>query len=135
MLKKTFIIYLTVAGLCLATPLASVASLPIPDEPSDDCLVEQSYDTSVGLFFRSYSLHGDGQVDYRTARHIVGISYDDPATESLEVSPHPVLYWYDPHRDGRWQTWVDRDEQGTPANATPYDWNPGDGPVGIIKEM
>ena len=135
MSMKPFIVSLMVAGVCLATAPASVASLPIPDEPSDDCLVKQSYDTSVGLFFRSYSLQGDGQVDYRTARHIVAISYDDPATESLEVSPHPVLYWYDPHRDGRWEAWVDRDEQGSPANAIPYDGTPEDGYDRIIKDM
>jgi hypothetical protein len=132
---KLLVCVVVIAGHWLIWPVPFVASLSIPDEPSEECLVEQTYDTSVGLLFRSYSLQGDGYVDYRTARHILGITYDDPTNEALEVSPYPVMYWYDPNRDGQWKAWVDRDEQGTPANAMPYDWRPGDVADQIISAM
>ncbi len=108
----------------LIPPFASDAFPSVPDEPGEECLVEQSFDTMVGLLFRSYSLREDGYVDYRTARHILGISYDDPAHEELDVAADPMFYWYDAHRDGQWELWVDRDEEGA-SHAVRYDWKQG----------
>lgn len=85
----TLCIVALVTGL-FTIPTPSKAAPSIPEEPTDEGLIEQSSDTVVGLLFRSYSLRGDGQVDYRTARHILGISYDDPACEEPEVAPYPV---------------------------------------------
>ncbi|MCC2643080.1 MAG: exported protein of unknown function [Nitrospira sp.] len=105
----------SVLALCLAWPVFSQAGQPIPEEPGEEQLVGQSYDTIIGLFFREYSLRENGHVDYRTARHILGISYDDPAAEALDVAPYPIFYWYDPHQDGRWEIWVDRGGEGWTA--------------------
>lgn len=88
-------------------------------------LVEQSYDTILGLLFRDYSLRGNGHVDYRTARHIMGMSYDDPASEALDVASYPFFYWHDANQDGRWEMWIDREEAGHLAHAARYDWIQG----------
>ena len=112
--------------LCLAWPVASQSNTSIPDEPGEELLVGQSYDTIVGLLFREYSLRGNGQVDYRTARHILGLSYDDPTSEELDVAPYPIFYWYDAKQDGQWDMWVDRDEEGHLADAVRYDWRQGE---------
>ena len=113
-------------ALCLAWPAGSHANPSLPNEPGEEFLVEQSYDTIIGLLFRDYSLRRNGQVDYRTARHILGISYDDPASEEPNVALYPLFYWYDPNQDGQWEMWVDRDEEGQPANAVRYDWRQGE---------
>ena len=76
----------TMLALCLTWPAASHAHPSLPNEPGEEFLVAQSYDTIIGLLFRAYSLRGNGQVDYRTARHILGISYDDPTSEEPDVA-------------------------------------------------
>jgi hypothetical protein len=68
-------------------------------------------------------------VDYRTARHILGIAFDDPASDDLDVAAHPFLYWYDANGDGQWEVWIDRDEEGT-SHAIRYD---GDETDTLIK--
>ena len=77
--------------LCLVWPATSSADPSLPHEPGEESLVEQTYDTVIGLLIREYALKNNGQVDYRTARHILGISYDDPASEALDVASHPFL--------------------------------------------
>ena len=111
--------------LCLAWPINSRASLSIPEEPGEEFLIEQSYDTIVGLFIRAYSLRQNGEVDYRTARQILALSYDDPASAALDVASNPIFYWYDPNQDGQWEMWVDRDGLGHPADLVRYNWKPG----------
>ena len=115
-----------VLALTLVWPAASDANPSLPDEPGEEFLVTQSYDTIIGLLFRDYSLQGNGQVDYRTARHIMGISFDDPASEEPDVALHPLFYWYDANQDGQWEMWVDRDEEGHLTNAMRYDWRQGE---------
>ena len=114
-----------VLALCLACPVTSHADSSLPNEPGEELLVAQSSDTIIGLLFRDYSLRGNGQVDYRTARHILGISYDDPASEEPDVALFPLFYWYDANQDGQWEMWVDRDETGRLTDAVRYDWRQG----------
>lgn len=78
-----------IMGFCLAWPTISHANSPIPEEPGDERLVTQFYDTIAGLLIREHSLQGNGRVDYRTARQILWIAYDDPAAEELDVHPIP----------------------------------------------
>ena len=111
--------------LCLACPDTSHPDSSLPNEPGEELLVAQSSDTIIGLLFRDYSLRGNGQVDYRTARHILGISYDDPASEEPDVALFPLFYWYDANQDGQWEMWVDRDETGRLTDAVRYDWRQG----------
>jgi hypothetical protein len=112
--------------LCLAWPAAALADPPFPNEPGEEFLVGESYDTVIGLLFRDYSLRGNGHVDYRTARHILGISYDDPASGEPDVALYPLFYWYDANQDGQWDMWVDRDEKGHLTDAVRYDWKQGE---------
>lgn len=112
--------------LALVWPSLSPAETSIPEEPGDELLVGQSYDTIVGLLIREYSLRGNGQVDYRTARQIMGIAYDDPATEQVDVAANPIFYWYDARQDGQWHMWVDREGQGRLADVERYDWRQGE---------
>ena len=114
-----------VLTLCPAWPSTSHADSSLPNEPGEELLVAQSSDTIIGLLFRDYSLRGNGQVDYRTARHILGIAYDDPASEEPDVALVPLLYWYDANQDGQWEMWVDRDETGRLTDAVRYDWRQG----------
>lgn len=118
--------FTTVLVICLLWSIPSHAEPPIPSEPGDDLLLEQIFDSSVGLLFRDYSLRGNGHVDYRTARHILSISFDDPAIEEPDVTPHPLFYWYDPNQDGQWELWIDREEEGRLVDVTRYDWRQGD---------
>lgn len=110
----------------LAWPFPSYAASSLPDEPDEECLVAQSYDTIAGLLLREYSLRRNGRVDYRTARQIMGVSYDDPAAGELDIAPHPLFYWYDADQDGQWEMWVDRDGEGRPADMARYDWRQGE---------
>ncbi len=110
----------------MAWPIASHADPSLPNEPGEECLVAQSYDTLIGLLFRHYSLRRNGRVDYRTARHIMGISFDDPPSEEPDVARYPLLYWYDAHQDGQWEIWVDREQEGHPADAVRDDWRQGE---------
>lgn len=91
----------TLLALCLLSPTASHADSPPPSEPGDGLLIEHTDDSVARLLFRDYSLQGNDHADYRTARHIPGISYDDPASEEADAALHPLFYRYDPHQDGR----------------------------------
>ncbi len=113
-------------SFCLLWPVAARAESHLPDEPADELLIEQTFDSAVGFLFRDYSLRGNGQVDYRTARHILGISFDDPASQEPDVASHPLFYWYDPDQDGRWELWIDREEEGHLVDVTRYDWRQGE---------
>lgn len=112
--------------LSLTVPVIVRAEQAFPEEPGEPSLISQYYDTIAGLFFRDYSLRGNGRVDYRTARHILGLAYDDPVIESLDVAPYPLFYWYDADQDGHWIMLVDRKGDGQPAHAEPYDWRQGE---------
>jgi hypothetical protein len=129
---QTVCLAVTVA-FCSAWPAVSNANSSLPNEPSEDCLVEQSYDTILGLLFRDYSVRRNGQVDYRTACHIMGVSYDDPASGEPTVAPYPFMYWYDANQDGQWEMWIDRDEEGHLDHAARYDWRQGEKRVASSK--
>ncbi len=113
-------------ALCLAWPAAAPADPLLPHEPGEELLVEQSYDTILGLLFRGDSLKNNGRVDDRTARHILWISYDNPASEEPDVAPFPLLYGYDADQNGQWEMWGDREETGQLTEAVRYDWRQGE---------
>lgn len=119
--------------LNLIVPVIVQAEQAFPDEPGEQSLISQHYDTIAGLLFREYSLHGDGRIDYRTARQILGLAYDDPAIESLDVATHPLFYWYDADQDGHWRMLVDREGEGQLAHAEPYDWRQGEDLLTLSK--
>lgn len=133
-MKWTYCLPVSLA-LCLLWPTYSTADSSLPSEPGDDLLIEQTFDSVVGLLFRDYSLHGDGHVDYRTARHILGIAFDDPASAEPDVALHPLFYWYDPHQDGQWELWIDREEEGRLVDVTRYDWRQGDDLLTLYPDL
>ena len=114
-----------ILALCLAWPAVAQTDFLIREEPGEEFLVEQSYDTIVGFLIRGYSLRGNGTVDYRTARQIMEVSYNDPAAGELDVAPYPIFYWYDAEQNGHWEMWVDREGRGHLADIVRYDWKPG----------
>lgn len=122
-------------ALWLLWPTSTRAESPLPSEPGEEFLIEQTFDSVVGLLFRDYSLRGNGQVDYRTARHIVGISYDDPASQEPDVALHPLFYWYDANQDGQWELWIDREEKGRLVDVTRYDWRQGDDLLTLYPDL
>ncbi len=115
-----------ILAICLACSGTGHADSSLPTEPGEEFLVAQSSDTILGLLFRDYSLQGNGRVDYRTARHILGISYDDPASGEPDVASFPLFYWYDANQDGQWEMWVDREETGRLTDVVRYDWRQGE---------
>ena len=111
-------------ALSMVWPTASHADAPIPHEPGDECLIAQSYDSVAGCLFRDYSLRANGQVDYRTARHILSISYDDPASDEPDVALYPCFIGTIPSR--RTMGTVDRSRRGRPSRRChAYDWEQG----------
>ncbi len=128
---QTLAAFLLLLGLTV--PVLARSEQAFPDEPGEQSLISQSYDTIAGLLFRDYSLRGNGRVDYRTARQILGLAYDDPAIESLDVGPHPLFYWYDADQDGHWRMLVDRGGEGQLAHAEPYDWKQGEDLLTLSK--
>ena len=122
-------------AICLVWPTASHAEAPLPSEPGDDVLINQTYDAVVGLLFRDYSLQGNGHVDYRTARHILSISYDDPTSEEPDVAEFPLFYWYDADQNGQWAMWVDREETGRQIDAVRYDWKQGEDLLTLYQNL
>lgn len=133
--RKRTCCLLTLLACCLVWPTYSSAGSPLPSEPEDELLIEQTFDSVVGLLFRDYSLRGNGHVDYRTARHILGIAYDDPASGEPDVASHPLFYWYDPNQDGQWELWIDREEEGHLVDVTRYDWKQGDDLLTLYPDL
>lgn len=132
-LRRTHSLVALLLLLSLTVPVIAQAEQAFPDEPGEQSLISQYYDTIAGLLFHDYSLRGNGRVDYRTARHILGLAYDDPAIESLDVSPNPLFYWYDADQDGHWRMVVDREGDGQLAHAEPYDWRQGEDLLTLSK--
>jgi hypothetical protein len=65
-----------VVALFLSVPLHSTAET-LPAEPDEEYLVNEDVNIVNGLYTREYSLHGDGVIDYRTARQIIRSEYNE----------------------------------------------------------
>ncbi len=72
----------------------------LPPEPSEAFLVREHANMLIGLYFREYSLPGNGIIDYRTARQILLAEYNEHWDTVGETKAYPLFYWYDADQDG-----------------------------------
>ena len=110
-----FLLTLLVGG-----PILPGLAETLPSEPGEDNLVNEDVNIVNGLYTREYSLHGDGTIDYRTARQIIRSEYNDYGDTVVEATPHPLFYWYDAEDDGVFSMWIDPKGEGCTCDIVPY---------------
>ena len=92
-------------GLCLA-PLVSWSKDLLPAEPDLNTRVDELYDHEARLFIMLYSLKGNGQIDYVTARLVQEYSRSAYGNPTYQTEAQPLFYWWnhtmwnDPEQDG-----------------------------------
>ena len=99
---------------------SAVSAAPPPHEPDDTFLVSEDVNVITGLYIRTYSLHHDGIVDYKTARQIIISEYNEHWNSVVETKENPLFYWHDPDHDGTFGMWVDRGGEGCFCDMVPY---------------
>ena len=92
----------------------------LPQEPGEERLVAEDVNVVSGFYIREYSLHGNGTVDYRTARQILRWAYDAHWNTVVDTVEFPLFYWYDEDQDGHFRMWVDRKVEGCVCDIVPY---------------
>ncbi len=107
------------AALFVSVPLHSTAET-LPAEPDEEHLVNEDVNIVNGLYMREYSLHGDGVIDYRTARQIIRSEYNDYGDTVVEATPNPLFYWYDQEETGVFSMWIDPKGEGCICDIVPY---------------
>lgn len=111
---------LLVAAIFFSIPIPYSAAESLPVEPGDENLVEEDVNIVTGLYTREYSLHGDGVIDFRTARQIIHSEYNDYGDTVVEAMPHPLFYWYDANETGLFSMWIDPKGDGCQCDIVPY---------------
>ncbi|WP_447970592.1 hypothetical protein [Nitrospira sp. M1] len=71
--KVTFILF----NMLLLSSLTSFVHAAPPIEPEKTYLVNEDVNVIAGLYFREYSLTGNGVIDYKTARQIIVSEYNE----------------------------------------------------------
>ncbi|GJL65777.1 MAG: hypothetical protein NPIRA05_07480 [Nitrospirales bacterium] len=89
-------------------------------EPEEEFLVSEDVNIITGLYTRSYSLHQNGAIDYKTARQIIISEYNEYWNTVVETKEYPLLYWEDGNRDGAFDMWIDQQGDGSPCDIVPY---------------
>ena len=108
-----FTAFFVLEGWCHASVL--------PSEPNEDSLVNEEVNSIAGLYYREYSLAGNGVVDYRTARQIILSEYNQFWNSVVHTLEHPLFYWYDSNGDGQLEMWVDKKVEGCRCDIVPYE--------------
>ncbi len=120
-MKRRMHIVAMAVGLAVMWGAAEAAlASSLPQEPSDDYLVNEEVDNGVGFYFREYSLAQDGTIDYRTARQILTSESGDLQGSVVQAKEFPLFYWYDDDHDGRFEMWVDRNVEGCSCDIVRY---------------
>lgn len=96
------------AFLLISAPSSSVANpySPLPVEPEYDVRIDELYDHEARLFILLYSLKGNGEVDYITARPVLEYSRSNYGNPVYYTDQNPLFYWWnhtmfnDPEQDG-----------------------------------
>lgn len=89
------------ATVSQATPYS-----PLPLEPEYDVRIDELYDHEARLFILLYSLKGNGEVDYITARPVLEYSRSNYGNPVYYTDQNPLFYWWnhtmwnDPEMDG-----------------------------------
>ena len=78
----------------------------LPAEPDLNTRIDELYDHEARLFIMLYSLHGNGQIDYVTARLVQDYSRSSYGNPIYQTESQPLFYWWnhtmwnDPEQDG-----------------------------------
>jgi hypothetical protein len=86
------LIVFVLTGLFWSHPVTGWSSDSLPTEPDLATRVDELYDHEARLFIMLYSLRGNGQIDYVTARLVQEYSrstYGNPIYQT-EAQPHHV---------------------------------------------
>ena len=111
-----------IAGGVLVASLASPGfGGSLPQEPSEEHLLDEDVNIITGLYTREYSLTGTEVVDYRTARQILLSEYNEYWNTVVQTEEFPLFYWYDADHDGKFEMWIDRQVEGRPCDIERYD--------------
>ena len=111
---------LLVAAMFFSIPTHDSAAETLPAEPGEEYLVDEDVNIVNGLYTREYSLHGDGVIDFRTARQIIRSEYNDYGDTVVEATPNPLFYWYDAEENGVFSMWIDPKGDGCTCDIVPY---------------
>ncbi|HEX2056176.1 MAG TPA: hypothetical protein VHF07_06765 [Nitrospiraceae bacterium] len=114
--RSAFLLFAILIGLA---PVSATAEA-LPSEPGEEHLVNEDVNIINGLYTREYSLRGDGIIDYRTARQIINSQYNDYGDTVVDAMPHPLFYWYDEEKSGRFSMWIDPKGEGCQCDIVPY---------------
>jgi hypothetical protein len=82
----------------------TLESLPV--EPDENSRLDEQYDHESRMFYMLYSLKGNGEVDYVTARSVQDYSRSAYGNPVYYTERFPILYywnhtmWNDPEMDG-----------------------------------
>ena len=103
-----------------------VFNLPQEPEEFDQREVEAYYDWRNNLFFRRFSLSGNGPVNFMTARRTYKVSVNTYGYEVAVTFANPLFYWIDRNGNGEFEPdegemWIDIEEDGINGNEKPYD--------------
>lgn len=97
---------LTVLGIALLNPPAGWAYERLPVEPDENLRVDELYDHEARMFLMLYSLKGNGEVDYVTARMVQEHARSNYGNPVYYTEQYPLFYWWnhtmwnDPEQDG-----------------------------------
>jgi hypothetical protein len=111
---------LLAAAIFFSIPTHDSVAETLPTEPGEENLVNEDVNIVTGLYTREYSLHGDGIIDFRTARQIIQSEYNDYGDTVVEATPHPLFYWYDAEENGIFSMWIDPKGDGCSCDIVPY---------------
>ena len=91
--------------LCSSYHLGWAENL-LPVEPDLNTRLDELYDHEARLFIMLYSLKGNGQVDYVTARLVRDFARNSYGNPVYQTEAQPLFYWWnhtmwnDPEQDG-----------------------------------
>lgn len=94
------------AGLLWSPPVTGWTKDPLPVEPDLSTRIDELYDHEARLFIMLYSLRGNGQIDYVTARLVQEYSRSAYGNPVYQTEAQPLFYWWnhtmwsDPEQDG-----------------------------------
>jgi hypothetical protein len=87
-------------------PLPGWSTDSLPAEPDLNTRIDELYDHEARLFIMLYSLRGNGQIDYVTARLVQDYSRSSYGNPIYQTEAQPLFYWWnhtmwnDPEQDG-----------------------------------
>ena len=97
---------LMVAVLTILLPGFGSSRESLPVEPDENTRLDEQYDHEARMFYMLFSLKGDGEVDYVTARTVQDYSRSVYGNPVYYTEPYPLFYWWnhtmynDPEMDG-----------------------------------